>query len=430
MGLFDYLKRRVKTLKGKGSGQGEAVAEPSAVRLKLEEVERFLAEREREESEEAVEKVRGSIEQVEHEILEFREKIEEFSKKEPDSRHRFYKIASQMKQGFDSRSAKLFVSLDFPKFSEGKKPSFSEVAEFQARLLRDLQTFSKTALDNKYLPEFFKDDTAAFSVLAKRISALAGKLDGALAPARKRQPVFSKCRKSLENVFSGKAGVDELEEGLDSSKERVEEAGKRLDDCRKKLVELGGQGLGGVGRELSELRAKRSRLFAELMQPLSVLQRPFRKLERICPDKGLKKIFRDYSSNPWNSLLADSVPKTPNLRKACRFLLESAEELEKDEKVRRKIRSAAERIAGGTCSPLLTNFEELNRQEKELKQEDAPLVEARENREIAGKKLGEWKEQLKRDEEALKLRQKELKAAKLELEERLSELVGAKLTLS
>ncbi|OIO26449.1 hypothetical protein COX85_00445 [Candidatus Micrarchaeota archaeon CG_4_10_14_0_2_um_filter_55_9] len=429
MGLLDYLKRKVGPLKETGGGQSEAVAEPAAIRLGLEEVERFLAEREREEFGEAIEKARDPIERLENEVMELRQGIEGFSRKEPDSGHRFYKIASQMKQGFDSRSAKLFVSLGFPGFAKGKKPSFLEVTEFQERLLKDLQTFSKTALDNKYLPEFFKDDTAEFSLLAKRISALAVELDAALAPARKRQLVFSGCRKALEKVSSSKARVNELEEGLGYSRERVGEAGKNAEACKKRMAELGERGA-GANQELVELRARKNRLFAELMRPLSVLRRPFRKLERVCPDKELKKIFRDYSSNPWNSLLSDSVPDAPRLRKACKFLLESGEELEKDEKVLGKIRSAAESVAGGACSPLLADLEELNQQEKELEKDAAPLIEARKNQEIAGKELEALKKQLEGDGEALKQRRKELKAAELELAEKLSGLAGAKVALA
>jgi len=423
MGLFDYLKRRVKALNA-AKGPSEAVEAPGDVSLKLEEVETFLAGKEEKSFGEAVEKARPFAEQLEDEVRTLREKIEEFSEKRPNSQDQFYKIANQMKQGFDSRSAKLFVSLKFPDFSQGKNPSFSEVAEFQARLLNDLQAFSKTALDNRYLPEFFKEDVAAFSGLVKRIAALARELDSALAPARNRRAASSECRKSLQNVFLERNELGERENTLGFSKEKAEEAEKKLGNCETTLAELEKQGLDAAGRELERVRARKSRLSTEAMQSLSVLQRPFRKLERNCPDRELERVFRDYSSDPWNSLLADSFPETPKLKKACKFLLGSEKELEKDGNARENIRLAAEKITGGAYSPLLKDLGELNRQEEELKKEEAPLAEARKSLETAKKELAEAMQQLKNDEESLNQQQKKADAAKTELENKLSGLAG------
>jgi hypothetical protein len=429
MGFFDFLKGAATPSK-EGNASKHLNQTPGERTLKLEEVKAFLDELDEQANSQAVGKSKPILVQLEAEIGEMRGKLHDFSKKHPDLHDPYYKLADQSKKNFDSRAANLFSAMDFQMFSDGRNPTFRQVSEFEAGLLREMQSFSKIASDNRYLPEFFKEDITAIFTAANRISTLAIEWESALKDARSRQAITGSLDHLIENASSLKGKATESERELESSRRKVMESEKELESANARLSTIENKGQDSQGIELESLNAAKSRITSELMQPLSVLQRPFRKLQRACPDRLLERTFSDYAADPLEALKEDDAPNCPKLKAACKYLLESGIELEKTETASLKIRVEAQKVLDKDFSFKLGQILELQNKQAQLERENKPRILAMEGVESAKRQVNHALSRLHKDEESRRSSIDSWDRTKRELEKTLSHKTGVKVTIS
>jgi len=166
--------------------------------------------------------------------------------------------------------------------------TYEALAEFQRRAFAAMAAASKIVSDNRYLLHFFPKEMSEFNSRAKETVSLLDELGKKLAEGAGAAAAFREAKAALEK------------------KRRVE--GKIL------LLEKEAEGLSGAGektggtktqprerparKELAEVDAQIASARAWLAGVVNPMERPLRKLEKICQDKAVASSAKEFASDP------------------------------------------------------------------------------------------------------------------------------------
>ncbi len=397
MGLLDFLFKR-------GAKRVQPTQPFRAHSVSLSELALRAEEAKRAEVAKALPEVEASTHRLRSQWSALEKKTSGLAKRNVTKGIDGEKIALQSRDDFARRAEYLFKSSRFP-----EREDIDSFAHFAHEFERALHVFARALADNKYLFLFFKDDTTEIGRTINELNDEAMTLKHSVESARKNSERYALLLRRIGELQALRGKNAEFTAAVKRAEDDVSRAAEKEKNAR---VEFEGEERSAAQTKI-DIAALDNDVWTaenEVAQFVSLLQRPFRKLEKFLEskeeregaprNKGVIEAMRDYASNGVKALARDDEVK--GLALACEALEKNLSELGLDLKEAEKANAAIDASRSGKIAGAARMRREALQHKEQKTGALAPLERAKRAFEDAGEA---------RQEAALKLKAAQAKLA-------------------